>query len=68
MIMTTIKEIKSAIGSLPHNEYMQLLGWIHGKDWSEWDKQLEDDVASGKLNFLAAEALEAKKTNKLRKL
>jgi len=68
MIMTTIQEIKSAIGSLPHKEYMQLLGWIHGKDWSEWDNQLEDDVASGKLNFLAAEALEEKKTNKLREL
>ncbi len=66
--MTTIQEIKSAIGSLPHQEYMQLLGWIHDKDWSEWDKQLEDDVASGKLDFLTKEGLEAKKRNKLRKL
>ena len=66
--MTTIQEIKSAIGALPHHEYMQLLGWIHDKDWSEWDNQLEDDVASGKLDFLAKEALEAKKSNKLREL
>jgi hypothetical protein len=67
-IMTTVQEIKSAIGSLPHQEYMQLLGWIHDKDWSEWDLQLEADVASGKLNFLIDEALEEKKKNMLRKL
>ena len=66
--MTTIQEIKSAIGALPHQDYMQLLGWIHNKDWSEWDKQLEGDVASGKLDFLAREGLDAKKRNKLREL
>ncbi|MES9856504.1 MAG: hypothetical protein ABW166_07880 [Sedimenticola sp.] len=66
--MTTIQEIKSAIGSLPHQEYMQLLGWIHDKDWSDWDNQLENDAKSGKLDFLAREALEEKKNKKLRKL
>jgi hypothetical protein len=66
--MTTIQEIKSAIGSLSHQEYMQLLGWIHDQDWTEWDKQIEGDIASGKLDFLADEALEAKKNNKLRAL
>ncbi|MCF6318298.1 MAG: hypothetical protein L3J83_03310 [Proteobacteria bacterium] len=68
LIITTIQEIKSAIGSLPHQEYMQLLGWIHDKDWSEWDKRLDSDIASGKLNFLAKEAQEAKKNSKLREL
>lgn len=66
--MTTMQEIKLAIRSLPHQEYMQLLGWIHEKDWDDWDKQLESDVTSGKLDFLAKEALEAKKNNKLREL
>jgi len=66
--MTTVQEIKLAIGTLPHQEYMQLLSWIHEKDWSEWDKQLESDIVSGKLDFLVNEALEAKKNNKLREL
>ena len=66
--MAAVQEIKLAIRSLPHQEYMQLLGWIHDKDWSEWDKQLESDVASGKLDFLAKEVLEAKKKNKLQEL
>ncbi len=59
--MTTVQEIKSAIGSLPHQEYMQLLSWIHDKDWGEWDKQLEADIASGRLDFLTKETLEEKK-------
>jgi hypothetical protein len=66
--MTTVREIKSAIRSLPHQEYIQLLRWIYDKDWDQWDKQLEADVASGKLDFLAKEALEEKKNNKLREL
>lgn len=66
--MTTVQEIKLAIGTLPHQEYMQLLSWIHEKDWSEWDKQLESDIVLGKLDFLVNEALEAKKNNKLREL
>ena len=40
---------------------MKLLSWIQDKDWDSWDKQLEADIASGKLNFLAKEALEEKK-------
>ncbi len=66
--MVIMQEIKSAIGSLPHQEYMQLLGWIHDKDWSDWDNQFEIDAKSGKLDFLAKEALEEKKNKKLREL
>jgi len=66
--MITIQEIKSAIRSLSQQEYTQLLRWIHDKDWNDWDKQLEADAASGKLDFLAKEALEEKKNNKLREL
>lgn len=66
--MTTVQEIKLAIGTLPHQEYMQLLSWIHEKDWNEWDKQIESDIVSGKLDFLVEEAMEAKKNNKLREL
>jgi hypothetical protein len=66
--MTTVQEIKSAIGSLPHQEFMKLLNWIHDKDWGEWDKQLEADATSGKLDFLTEEALEEKRKNKLQEL
>ena len=44
---------------------MKILSWIHGRDWDDWDKQLEADIASGKLDFLAKEALEEKKNYEL---
>jgi hypothetical protein len=66
--MTTVQEIKSAIGSLSQQEYKQLLSWIHAQDWAEWDEQLDADIASGKLDFLADEALAEKTKNKLRGL
>ncbi len=47
---------------------MQLLSWIHDQGWAEWDKQLEANVASGKLDFLADEALEEKKKKTLQEL
>lgn len=64
--MSTVEEIQSAIQSLPHDEYMQLIIWIHQKDWNEWDKQIEEDSNSGKLDFLLAEAEAAKNDNTLK--
>ncbi len=55
--MVAVQEIKSAIGSLPHKEYMRLLSWIHERDWKEWDRQLESDVAAGKLDFFVRESM-----------
>lgn len=66
--MSTVTEIKSAIESLPDDEYIQLRKWFSEKDWQKWDKQLGNDSDAGKLDFLFKEALEAKKTGKLKSL
>ncbi|HIO84432.1 MAG TPA: hypothetical protein EYG61_10495 [Deltaproteobacteria bacterium] len=63
--MTTVQKIKTDIQALPHEDYMSLLSWIHERDWEEWDKQLENDIALGKLDFLVHEAMEEKKAGKL---
>ena len=63
--MTTVQRIKTDIQALPHEDYMSLLSWIHERDWEEWDKQLENDIALGKLDFLIHEAMEEKKAGKL---
>ena len=63
--MTTFQRIKTDIQALPHEDYMSLLSWIHERDWEEWDKQLENDIALGKLDFLIHEAMEEKKAGKL---
>ncbi len=66
--MSTIEEIQSAIQSLPHGEYMELITWIHKKDWEEWDQQIKEDSDSGALDFLLAEAEVAKKNNTLKEI
>ena len=38
-------------------ELAQLRAWFLEFDWALWDQQLERDVAAGKLDALAAEAL-----------
>jgi hypothetical protein len=66
--MAGIEEIEQAVNSLPSEEYFKFRQWFFEKDWADWDCQLEADSSSGKLDFLYREALEAKKTGKLKKL
>ncbi len=66
--MSKVEELEKAIDALAEEEYIQLRKWFSEKDWQKWDRQLEADARSGKLDFLAQEAFEAKKKNKLREL
>jgi hypothetical protein len=59
--MTRVEQLEQDIASLPANEYRQLRDWIIERDWAQWDKQIEADAASGKLDFLVEEALEEKR-------
>ena len=51
--MSKVDEIQSAIESLTEDEYSRFRKWFSEKDWEKWDRQLEEDAASGKLDFLA---------------
>jgi hypothetical protein len=55
---TAVKQIESAILKLSPQELTQLADWVLDLDEQQWDKQIERDVAAGKLDFLAKEALE----------
>jgi hypothetical protein len=55
---TAIEQIESAILKLSPQELIQLTDWVLDLDEQQWDKQIERDVAAGKLDFLAKEALE----------
>jgi hypothetical protein len=63
--MTRLEQVKSAIESLPDRDLNRLRKWLADKDWEKWDRELERDVAAGKLDFLAAEAREEKKRGHL---
>jgi len=66
--VTRIEEIKNAVVSLPVNEYRKFRDWFLERDWEEWDKQIEADSESGKLDFLVKEAMDEKSRGKLREL
>ena len=55
--MGSIKSIEAAIDALPAAELAEFRQWFAEFDSQTWDRQLERDVAAGKLESLAAEAL-----------
>jgi hypothetical protein len=58
--MSKLEKIQAAIESLSEEEYSRLREWFSEKDWEQWDKEIEVDSQSGKLDFLVKEALEEK--------
>jgi hypothetical protein len=54
--MTTLLEIAAAIQDLPEAEVRELSTWLQGYLDERWDRQLEGDVAAGKLDALIAKA------------
>ena len=55
--MGNVKSIEQAVESLPASELAEFRRWFAEFDAAAWDKQIEQDAASGKLETLAAEAL-----------
>ena len=58
--MTRMEEIKNAVVSLPIDEYRRFRLWFLERDWAQWDKQIQVDSDSGKLDFLVKEAMDEK--------
>jgi len=66
--MSKIDALKAEIESLPSEEIAEIFRWLSQKDWERWDKEIEADSASGKLDFLAREAQEEKAKGNLKDL
>lgn len=66
--MSKVDEIKVAIQDLPDKDYVQLRQWFSERDWQKWDRQIEADSQSGRLEFLIKEALDEKQKGNLREL
>ena len=56
--MSTVHEIEDAIRKLPEIDLVALRAWFAEFDASAWDRQFERDVAEGRLDALAEEALQ----------
>ncbi len=54
--MDRVEEIETAITQLPPEEYRRLADWFRTREQARWDEQMDQDSASGKLDFLFSEA------------
>ena len=59
--MKSIEEAIEFIESLPKEDFYKLRDWILERDWEQWDKEIEEDNKSGRLNFLIKQVLDEKK-------
>ncbi|MFB2875595.1 hypothetical protein [Floridanema aerugineum] len=66
--MNALPEIEAAIKQLPENDVRQLAGWIQNYLNEKWDRQMEEDLATGKLDDLIAKAEADIAANKVRDL
>jgi len=66
--MSKVNKIKAAIEALPEEEYVKLRQWFSEKDWEKWDRKIESDSESEKLDFLIKEAHDEKEKGKLKEL
>jgi hypothetical protein len=56
--MSTVEEIENAVRHLSPEDLAAFRAWFSEFDACLWDRQFEEDVAAGKLDKLAEEALQ----------
>jgi hypothetical protein len=56
--MSRLPEIEQAIQELPPQDLARFREWFAQFDAAQWDRQLEGDVAAGRLDALAKEAVD----------
>lgn len=54
--MTRVEALEREVQNLTPEELTAFRDWFAEYDWQVWDRQLERDVAAGKLDKFAAEA------------
>ncbi|HUE74365.1 MAG TPA: hypothetical protein VMP01_26015 [Pirellulaceae bacterium] len=54
--MSTVAELEEAVRQLSPQERAAFRAWFAEFDAEEWDRQIEADVAAGRLDWLIAEA------------
>ena len=55
--MNTVFEIENAVQKLSRSDLTTFRDWFLGFDATTWDQQFEEDVAAGRLDALADEAI-----------
>jgi hypothetical protein len=63
-----VKKIESEVASLSDTELRAFRAWFQEFDGARWDKQLTQDVQAGKLDGLAAEAIEQYESGRCKRI
>ncbi|MYC34648.1 MAG: hypothetical protein F4X64_15910 [Chloroflexi bacterium] len=63
--MTSVTEIQEAILNLTAAEYAELMKWLDELEEDPWDRQIEEDVKAGRLDFFKEKVMEAKENGTL---
>lgn len=66
--MPDVKAIEEAVKALAPQDLAAFRHWFADFDSASWDRQIEQDLASGKLDDLLAEALADHRTGQAREL
>jgi len=57
IVMTKVESLEREVEQLAPEELPAFRAWFIERDWQAWDRELEQDVAAGRLDHLADEAL-----------
>ena len=52
--MSTLAEIEEAVAKLPTEQFSELLRRMQARDAENWDREMEEDAKSGRLDALHA--------------
>lgn len=66
--MIAVTEIEKAVSSLPPDELAEFRAWFEEFDAAAWDKAFEEDVASGRLDAVADDAMRDFQRGKFKEL
>ncbi|WP_424100535.1 hypothetical protein [Moorena producens] len=61
--MTKVEKIQAEIEALSKEDFVRLREWFAERDWLLWDKQLEADIADGKLDVSSQPSAIVKKNS-----
>ena len=64
--MTKLEQLESEIKNLPADEFARLRNWFMDLDHETWDRQIDEDAASGKLSKLFEKSIDDHRAGKSR--
>ena len=64
----TLKQLEKSISELSPDQLSQFREWFFAFDANQWDRQCENDVAAGRLDRLADDAIGEHRAGKSKRL